>query len=139
MCVFCSNEILDTRLALVTGVQTCALPIYFRRSSPFVSCNVLGTPRKTAGAGLSDERQGKSCAPPDAHFCHRIVIETGLKAEITHLHRCSREAFEGPAQGSTRCFPPQLSRPELPRRRPAEQGHESTRPSGQRLGVVRRE
>src|SRR3546814_15591860 len=100
---------------------------YFRRSSPFVSCNVLGTPRKTAGAGLSDERQGKSCAPPDAHFCHRIVIETGLKAEITHLHRCSREAFAGPADGSSRCFPPQRSRPAMPRRRPADTGAASMR------------
>src|SRR3546814_17419979 len=47
--------------------------------------------------------------------------------EITPLHRCSREAFAGPADGSSRCFPPQRSRPAMPRRRPADTGAASMR------------
>src|SRR3546814_19268651 len=53
LCCFLSSRSLHTRCALVTGVQTCALPISLRRVD-FLACEVLeGVGQAPVAAGLA--------------------------------------------------------------------------------------
>src|SRR3546814_6984802 len=97
--VFFSSRRRHTRCALVTGVQTCALPIFVRRSyrgGCELSSNTnadfprLRVPRYTAFGGTRHERSWGS--PGSVRSC----LDTPRYARHSHLDtaRCTRHSAE---------------------------------------------
>src|SRR3546814_14505664 len=87
---FLSSRRRHTRCALVTGVQTCALPIYFRVSSSSAvsprdrtSARIAATPPAMSDAGprRADTNASNAAAKPGSRESSRIGQRSGGLAE----------------------------------------------------------
>src|SRR3546814_714611 len=84
LCFFCSSRRRHTRCALVTGVQTCALPIYTRESlrKEVAALASLGVPGIILfGVPATKDPQGSEAWNPEGIVQHAL---RDLRAEVGH-------------------------------------------------------
>src|SRR3546814_4449679 len=91
---FFSSRRRQTRCALLTGVQTCALPIYPRHGPPFGLCGVVAAPRR--GAAPLRPRRLRRRSPACPHAVARAGEGYGVR--LWPRPGCGDSCFRRPAR-----------------------------------------